>query len=1537
MPQSKVTEKNGGVPVAQNELLKIARRLQSADAQEALARVYVCATLFHGPQSHEVAEAGAGEAAAAAAMERLAMGRSADVVGDLAVAEKWGYWHAKKAAAAARMEADVSVVVQSLMAQLSFSTTPRPHTGAEAVDDAVGDAEDDAEACVQTSSNAAASMAATAAKTSALSNGHVSFEESLKNEMAAKSVSDELIKTNTQFLNGEPVELHKNIVSGTGNSDDHSIMSRQREANGRTNTAVRALAEDVGEDDDAPAAENASTRMPSPRNTGLNVHVDQDDDVEAAAPLLSCEASSEESPTADTTLSSLAFPQLTSPAVSVKDINPLGEGAKTTTRTHPLKRLCFEDYNLHFTQADFDAACEELQRLPHSDAAASAAQKGKAGQPTALLNIAMPKLMAERVLPPPPRQFEDSGLHYVRRQLSVRQLQPFVCPLKALTLRLAEGDAAFASPSASSAHAAENSRAPHFTDPLMIRLLAELEEVCVRHPVPRVRVRPDAQVYCRDRGYFKADEVRVQLHVEVIPVSGPMAGEGVRVLVRVPAGYPFVAPRAHLTVELPHHRCTGVAMDKVPHLIALSYETAVPNACGVCSAPVHAEEVEQLQPLHGPINSNWRPSLTLRHVLTALADLFNADEFAETAKELQNDRLMRSGLHRARVNMFEEENNSAQEVAAAASAGTAGTTATGAALRRSGNDEEDAAGADSADVTTSVENEEAPSYLLLCNGPFLVRSAAPTAAPSSPTSVIISAEPSAERTGEMDGGDDNASTCTACSTPTSRYNNNNNSGSAHRRRQRKQLLYNEMESDRLSGPWRGCWGHVLYSAATTATTAGASTSVSSPIRIGGSNSNISSYHGSPVVNGAATGPRGEASVKSPCTLYSRQAAPLSPTFAPAPPSPPPLPAHRERNGSLFIRLKHHVPTAPAAVIRLVHVPSHVLREPHNASAVNTPQRRSRGRLLPQSSWVTAALGPRDTAAPPGTVWTSSSSLSEMETELLICVHDDDDDEKRVDAPGDLATTTASRGCQWQHVNLHELREVSVVVSSTGNTGNIGVPQGSLATVETNSTNVSESVLRAGEEGTTERCYAVVVDVPADQAVSLVFSSDEAACLAVPWHTAAATDAEEKSDKNTGAVAAAAHWDDVCDCNHDAIRGVLVELPYDEWQFKATSATAALANEARCDADIHPHWPRNARFHGGQRVIPLTLCEASFRAYQLLQSTQIAKHSSNAHACSYLAAAPHTRVRQAYAATRNARDQGTIMRRYGFWGWRNVLLPVFSAETVELVQSALQANNGSSDDATAAAPHKSTSVTSVKMLATALRVWEVSAVQDFCVACVQLHRDPDASLVYRVPFRSFAVLRTLTLTAAYALEVMQTLKNNNDSNEGGTSTSAAEGAALHECLLNVLWNATVLAVVTAAVKPAFLEMCVALVDYVKEKGDTAADADLNRATTTTEANLDRCRREVQLALMQLTPLQRSAAQVLAASTMSAFPKEVAALVTDTAAPVADGAAEKSAMTSLVEQVTQLLNAPSMPPFTNVMLDDHAAASRVSAFTRLIMSS
>jgi hypothetical protein len=1582
MPQSTNKGKRSGTLIAEGELLKAVQKLASMESRAELLRVYARATLARGEALDKVAEAHANEAEALAAMERIATGRSTDVSADLVAAEQWALWHAQRVAAESQMEMDVAAVVQTLMAQVTDTAL---HTTSTVITSSSPEEEEDKASPVAKLSPY--DTTAATENTKAYLNGH-----------ALAKTSEATKSADTQLFNGEVKVLQKGIVGDTMSSNDHGKTIANKDVDASSDITAPELVkvkenEDGDEDDrDAPAAENASTRTPSPRDAGPDTLLDHDEHpsgVAAAANL----SSGSSSTAASHQGSSLAFPKLTPPAMSVKDITSAEdvedehhqqqqeqqqEKPALASLVHRPKRLCFEDHGLRFTQADFDAACEELQKQrsgadkkegkgEDKGQHATVGADGKADRPATSLTIStQAKMLAERV-PPPPRHVEDAGLHYVRRQLSVRHLQPYACPLKALALRLAEGDAASFASAASDEHEAADSRSPHLSDPLMLRMLAELKEVCLHHPVPRVRVRPDAQVYRKERGYFKADEVRVQLHVEVAPVSGPMAGEAIHVWVRVPAGYPFVAPRAHLTVELPHRRCTGVAVDKVPHLIALSYDTATPNGNIVCPTPPHAGEVEQLRPLHGAMNSHWRSSLTLRHVLIALSDLFNADEFAETARELQNENLLRDGLQRARVNMFEEEGGAAQEATSAAvtrhhSTGrhTSATRLTGSSCSSS-NDGENTTCDDSIGVTTNTDDEVAPAYLLLCNGPFLTKPAAASASPTTRAtpSFLSSAETSMERPGEADADDDEGSVHTACSTP-SRLPSCNSASA--RRRQRKPLVYNEMASDRLSGPWRGCWGHVLYSGSSSSTGAatGVTTLVPPPIRVGGGNANASSNRQSPT-SGAARSNEASAFAKSPSSAPTKQVV-----SHPLTSSAPLLSFHKESDGALFIRMRHHVPTAPAATVRLVRVSSNVLREQDGAASLaNSPLRRARGRLSPQSAWVTSALGTSTTSAPPGTVW-SSAAPSEMGTDVLICVHDD---EKPADAPVDLASTMPL-GCQRQHVNLHDVRDASAVTSSTvslnnnantNNSNNVAVvtsaivPQDSPTTAETNSAHTWESVLRGEEDSSTtssgERCYAVVVDVPAGQAISIIFSSDEAACLLIPWGGESATqeggsadaeageDVEGTVDASAGAVDAVTHWDVACGvASHNGVReGVLVELPYDEWQFLAASASTAVANGAKRDEDVHPHWPRSVRFHGGAHVIPLSLTEATFRMYQLLQNTQIGSRS-NVHANSYLAAAPYARVRQAHSM-RNVKDQESMVRRYGFWGWRNVLLPVFSSETCELVYAALQAGGSlAAAHSTSEDQPRKQPATSAKMLMTALRGWEEAAVEDFGFACVQLHRSPDASLAYRAPFRPFAVLRTLTLTVAYVLEVLQTLQKTEGCSRGevdGPMPASGEVAALRECLHKVLLNAMVLAVVTAAVKPAFLEACAALMDAVKQGANGAATTTSNAATC---VHPSRGGREAQLALEQLSELQRGVAQVLAASTMSAFPKEAAELLLSVSGAVGTDASPSSsttsAVTSMADRVAQLLNAPTTPVPGSAALDEHVIASRVSAFTQLI---
>ncbi|KPI85470.1 hypothetical protein ABL78_5463 [Leptomonas seymouri] len=1418
-------------PIALDAFLEAVRRLKSTDAQQAAVRLYACATTFNGMQSTEVAEARMGEAAAVSAMERIIFGQSTDKTADLAEAEVWGFWHSKAVAAEAKMESDIVAVMQSVMSRIPtvVSSTVNNNNGA--------DGEPSNTATPHTTN------------TSALSSYHAETKMPLRNA----SATDKADLSNAQSSNGEPAELYANIVSNAINldNDDHPNVNVSAEVVRSSDIALPALEgmdrKGVEEEDEAEGdtsvAENASTRTPTPREPVANgqSNNDHENDESEAALYLSADTSNKEMIQRSSLTSSKLYPS-TVPAENVTSAE------NNVAPSHPPKRLCFEDYGLHFTQADFDAAFEELQR--QRGGASKSSKDGDLRAEESSKSGDLGELRTERLASLLP-QVEDTELHYVRRQLSVRHLQPFVCPLRALALRLAEGDTACSLLSAKGAHEAEDSESSQLSDPLMIRLLMELEEVCVKHPVPRVHVRPDAQVYRKDCGYFMADEARVQLHVEVVPVSGPMVGETIHVWVRVPAGYPFVAPRAHLTVELPHRRSTGIAVDRVPHLISLSYDSAVPDARDVCPAPLHADEVEHLLPLHGAVNSHWRSSLSLRHVLMALADLFNAEEFAETAKELRNENLMHGELQRARVSVFEEQ-------------------CSPAAVRSVSNGE-NAAGEGSLGMAAMRDERVAPHDLLLCNGPFLIKPpAAATAAIATAHAAIpspASADTSVERPSKVDGDDNDGGTCTSCPSAMQR-------SSASRRHQRKPLMYYEMESDRLCGPWQGCWGHVLYStgSAAPAATAGATMPMSSPVSVG--DAGIAS-----AVPASAAVPAPDSEVGASAESFSGPPTtqlPQSPSLEPV----PLLPSHNEGGGALFVRLKHHVPTASAATVRLVCVPAYTLRENGTASVADTSQRRVRNRPSPLSTWVMAALGTSSASPPFDAAWTSSAP-SEMDTEVLICIHDGD--EKTADSLSNVAATLP-RGFQRQHVNLRNLRE--------GGNSNVAA----VTATEVNSPQTSDSALQVEEGGSGEQCYALVVDVPEGQEVSLVFSSDVEACLSVSWEDAAAGPQDmpmgadhacgDDATANVGAIMAAAQWEggETNVSSNSAHGGVLVELPYHEWQFQAGPASTAAASGAKRIEDIYPHWPRNARFHGGHRVVPLFLKEATFHMYQLLQNSKVGGRG-NAHVRGYLAGAPHARVRQQYCATRNAKEQEMMVRRYGFWGWRNVLLPVFSVETQELVRVALQAGSNANHDG-GDSPPREPSEASAKMLAASLCSWEAAAIENFSAACVQLHRDPDASTVYRVPLRPFAVLRTLALTAAYALEVIQVHQKTQSGksscsrkSDTGRVPAPAEAAALLDCLNKILWHAKVLAVVTATVKPNFLRLCVALADEVKGHGSNCSTSD----------------REAHLALAQLNQAQRRAAQMLAASAASAFPGVAAALVPN----VSSAVEEKAAVPALSE--------------------------------------
>lgn len=615
-------------------------------------------------------------------------------------------------------------------------------------------------------------------------------------------------------------------------------------------------------------------------------------------------------------------------------------------------------------------------------------------------------------------------------------------------------------------------------------------------------------------------------------------------------------------------------------------------------------------------------------------------------------------------------------------------------------------------------------------------------------------------------------------------------------------------------------------------------------------------------------------------------------------------------------------------------------------------------------------------------------------------------------------------CVPQHVHLPDLPEVSVVASSYG----------SAAALRSAASATTPSLSACEEDAAAERCYALVLEVPAGQHVSVVFSSDERACLAMPIATEAPSpggpasgDAPDavtpKRGRRRGAAAAAAaaaavdaaaaslvslaQWPGACSACaaeaspsslQDGVMGLLVEVPYAGWQFHAAPSAMAAADGAHKEEDVHPHWPRSVRFHAAGGVVPITLPEADFRMYQLLQCPQLASGNGGPLSGCLLAAAPHTRVRRAYAAARSAKELEAMTRRYAFWGWRNLFLPLLSRSTEELIVMALRP-----DAAPQATLPTRTTTTTTRMVCKAMQSWEVTALEEFGLACVQLHRDPDASSAYRPPFQAFAVLRTLAMTVGYALEVVQAQAQPRPGSDKGAGSATAAGGraetaptalssksggrrarpaqqgnqtspaadaapsaagsaaapALQASMERCVWSAAVLSVAMAAAKPTYLATCAALsaantaTEPGKEESGTAITATGAAAPAVMTAPRPR---DVLWSLSQLAPLQRRAMQVLASTTLAAYPVEASRLAR-AGAPAALAEGSPSPLPdspSMADRVEELLNAPgeeeqggdaSAAESTGDgdgqvgAAADVAAriATRIAAFTRLVAAS
>ncbi|KAK7196965.1 hypothetical protein NESM_000639600 [Novymonas esmeraldas] len=1509
-------------PAEEGLFVCAARQLKSAEAQEALARVYACATVYTASQSADAAAASAGEAAAVQAMERIVGGASSDLAADLALAEDLQLWRARKVVAQAQVEADTAGLRARLLDLiradsppecLSSAPQPPPTAAASMMDERPPDTSADATAAVAVTlpspppplvpeqiaeCDGVAETIAAPSPTAATAAATPPAEE--KENVDAALTASCATRHETK-ARGDAPSIHAST----------DIMSEARNAEDRNNMNTAGL----------DAAVSAAPCTHEPKEGGNT------SPTRSASSRAQEEAEAEaQAGATESTTSSPCLPP--APAADVS------EAAAVSTANARL--LCFEECGLRFTDADFRAAAAGVRSRRSAGVEAAADADGSstlaAGHTTAAAAAAAPPS-------PPPRSVEDAGLHYVRRQLPVRHLQPFASPLKALARRLAEGDSAAAAP-----HDPDGGdTASQLADPLMARLHAELAVVCEEQPVANVRVRPDALVYRRERGQFTADEARVELNVVVTPISGPMAGESVHVRLRVPAGYPFVAPRAHLAVDVPHRRCTGVAVDRVPRLITLFPHTAASasasasaaaavkegdgDGVAAASAPRHPGEAERLRPLTAAVNSGWDASMTVRDVLVALAGLFNAEEFAETARTLHNDALMQTALQRARVQMYEdeEEHESATRVVAALlDAGVATPPRQprrqplsparrgergGAAHLQSrsssssvvsggggGNvDEQESTGEDSLGMTASAEEDSAgggggvTAHLLMCNGPFLTKAdvAAPASAPSLIAAQIsvspsTSTEPSADRVGQVGDVVDDEETSETRS-PSQR-------AAAARRRQRKPLQYTTADSGGVVGPWSGCWGHLLVSTAAPAsfpavaavTTAAAAVAASHGGPHTGADVAAASQHRLPLAHGASRQRRGA----------------------------------RESGGALYVRLKHHHAGAGAATLHLVRVAASTLRElPPSPSSPPpslppSPQRRPRKRpATVQSAWAAALLSAvAPASAPPGTVWSSSAPYG-AESEVLVCIHEDAAPSSKDATPHALESTLPTTSLP-QRVSLRD---------------------------------VGHDEEDRGEDGAGgERCYALVLDVPAGQQVSVVFSSDERACLSVLLtpSSPATTSTDAAAARREGWAAMAGlpgaglgRWPAAATRDGDA-RGVLVELPYEDWQFHATPSAVAAARGATKEEDVHAHWPRTTRFHGAGAVLPITMHESAFHMYQLLQNALLGNHAHPLHGC-LLAGAAFTRVRQAYAATRAAVELEAATRRYAFWGWRNLFLPFLSSETVDVVQAALRTDSDA----------RRGGVTSAAQMAKALRPWEVAVLERFGLACVQLHRDPDASTAYRAPFQASAVLRTLALTVSYALEVLQQ-QQQQQQRQSSAEAAACEDAddkgqwesvvrrSLERCLSAVV----VLSVALAAVKPAYLALCVAVAaPPPSPSGAESSGVEGARG------------REVRHALSQLSSLQCSAVRVLASSTAAAYPAEVQQLqqeqqqqeqpaVVDEASAACPDATEASGPPlSLADRVEALLNTPESPVSANGGDSSAGLTSRVAALLRLIAAS
>lgn len=914
--------------------------------------------------------------------------------------------------------------------------------------------------------------------------------------------------------------------------------------------------------------------------------------------------------------------------------------------------LNFSTNSFHFTQEDFDTAnkqiCEELHIARGGGAAAAAAAVAEAE--------AKAKATQQKE---PATSVEDIGLSYIRQNIDIQHL----CS--------PDREALLDHVVLSLATAAEDG--DEGDDSFVARISAEVRGLyhtgllsSSSSSVSRVCLCPDVVVHTKERGVFDAEEVRVQLHLEVVPISGPMAGQVVGVFLRIPAGYPFVAPRAHLQVDLPHRHSSGVATDRVPHLLSLTYgQYAAATPWRAPAAPLSAGAMLRCGDEDGI--ALWRPEYTLRTVVTALQGLFDAAEFSATAAELQNQTLYNEELHNGRMAMYRDRVEQRE-----------------ATQRLKSTNEKGGA-------------EEAASLLpplppVLFNGPFLTKT---------PPLSYVSPAAGEVQEDARDGADNEEE---------EEVDPNGEAGTAEdetspRRRGRARLRYEEPPNSYLSGPWRGCWGHLLYS--------------------------------------SGAGARGVAESHDNDAVLSE--------------ANPKVIQRALLEGALYVRLVHHQGSVAPAKLRLVPLPSDVVYE-------TTPPRRQRGAGSKTSAWATVALQ-----------YGGTSTLASQDGVLETC-GDEREHVYRVVAeehPSQPHDAAVLQHAKWFDLSLRNASEAT----ATG-----GTPS------------------QAEQVQGGPRCFAVLLDIPEGQQVSVVFSTDlQEAMQPVDWTNSSTLPTAVESEASQGAEL---RWwprdPQDGDGGEESERvpatmeqGTLVEVPYDE---KPINAGAAAVNSV---ADITATWPRSIRFHMANRAFPMQLSESTFFMYQRLQNQQYGPAGivGSGAGCSYISAAPYSKFRSAQA--RATKDAAQTMHRHAFWGWRTLFLPCFSSKITTLIDSAFTAEDRS---------HRSSDTVALsrRMVEKSLTAAERMAIGRFTASCVQLHRSADASTAYRAPFRPLAVLRIFSLVASHTLSVLAL----NQKNKSTTTASISEGdAARFVAHLNAsLMNLIALLGVVAAVEPSFLGAC-----------------------------------------------------------------------------------------------------------------------------------